>query len=224
MSAGAPLFDWRFAWATLPALRRALGVTLEAVAAGMTLALGLGLVWAVARRSAPRWIARAVGLWVELIRSTPLLIQLYFLYFVMPEAGVRMSALLTGILGLGLHYSTYTAEVYRAGIEAVPEGQWEAARALGLSGRRTWLAVILPQAIPRVIPALGNYLIAIFKDTPLLSAIAVAELLQTAKIIGAERFRYLEPLTLVGLIFLVLSLVSARGISALERRHVVRHA
>lgn len=224
MTAGAPIFDWHFAWNILPALLRALGVTLEAVVAGMAIALALGLIWAIVRRSAPRWIARAVWLWVELIRSTPLLIQLYFLYFVMPEVGLHMSALLTGILGLGLHYSTYAAEVYRAGIEAVPRGQWEAARSLGLSPRRTWRAVILPQAVPRVIPVLGNYFIAIFKDTPLLSAIAVTELLKTAKIIGAERFRYLEPLTLVGLIFLVLSLLSARGISALEKRHVVRHA
>lgn len=224
MGGSTQLFDWRFAWHILPTLLDALGVTLEAVVFGMAIALVLGLVWAVAKRSGPRPLKWAVHGLVEGVRSTPLLIQLYFLYFVLPEIGITLPALVTGILGLGLHYSTYTAEVYRAGIEAVPKGQWEAARALSLSPLRIWRSIIIPQAVPRVIPALGNYLVAIFKDTPLLSAIAVAELLKTAKIIGAERFRYLEPLTMVGVIFLILSLLAARGIRALELRHVVRHA
>lgn len=218
------LFDFGFALRILPALLSALWTTVLAVAVGMAVALVLGLVWAILRRAAPRPIAAATHTFVELIRSTPLLIQLYFLYFVLPESGVTLPALLTGVLGLGLHYSTYTAEVYRAGIEAVPRGQWEAATALGFSSRDTWRRIVIPQAIPRVLPALGNYLVAIFKDTPLLSAIAVPELLKTAKIIGAERFRYLEPLTLVGVLFLVLSLIAASGIRQLERRHVVRHS
>jgi len=153
-----------------------------------------------------------------------LLIQLYFLYFGLPAFGVSASPLLTGILGLGLHYSTYCSEVYRAGIEGVPRGQWEAARALGFRRLDTWRRVVLPQAIPPIVPALGNYLISMFKDSPLLAAITVTELLQTAKIIGAERFRYLEPLTLVGLLFLAVSLVASRGVRWLELRLVVRHA
>ena len=218
------IFDLRFAAEILPELLGALVVTVEAALLGTLLALVLGLVWAVVRRSRRYWMARPVRWIVDFIRSTPLLIQLYFLYFGLPAFGVSASPLLTGILGLGLHYSTYCSEVYRAGIEGVPRGQWEAARALGFRRLDTWRRVVLPQAIPPIVPALGNYLISMFKDSPLLAAITVTELLQTAKIIGAERFRYLEPLTLVGLLFLAVSLVASRGVRWLELRLVVRHA
>ena len=218
------IFDLRFAAEILPELLGALVVTVEAALLGTLLALVLGLAWAVVRRSRRYWMARPVRWIVDFIRSTPLLIQLYFLYFGLPAFGVSASPLLTGILGLGLHYSTYCSEVYRAGIEGVPRGQWEAARALGFRRLDTWRRVVLPQAIPPIVPALGNYLISMFKDSPLLAAITVTELLQTAKIIGAEGFRYLEPLTLVGLLFLAVSLVASRGVRWLELRLVVRHA
>src|SRR5207244_13501522 len=104
---------------------------------------------------------------------------------------------------------TYSTKVYRAGLINSPRGQWEASTALNLPTVKTFRDVIIPQAIPPVVPALGNYLVALFKDTPLLSAIAVLELMQTAKIIGSENFRYTEPITLVGLIFLLFSLVAA---------------
>jgi polar amino acid transport system permease protein len=117
---------------------------------------------------------------------------------------------------LGLHYSCFTAEVYRAGIEGVPAGQWDAARALDLSRYQTYRHVILPQAIPPILPALGNYLIAMFKDTPLLSAITVVEVLQQALNFGSEHFRYLEPLTVVGAMYLVLSLISGTLVHWLE--------
>lgn len=209
-------FDFDFAWEILPDLGSALVVTVEATLGGMVLALGLGLVWAVLRRSRRGWVSRPAGLVVEFVRSTPLLVQIYFLFYVLPETGLALSPLTTGVLALGLHYSAYAAEVYRAGIDSVPRGQWEAATALGFSRAHTWRTVVLPQAIPPVIPALGNYLVAMFKDTPLLAAITVLELLQTAKLIGAETFRYLEPLTLVGVMFLVLSLLSAAGIRRAE--------
>lgn len=213
------MFNWSYALEALPQLLGGLWITVQATLGGMALALVLGLLWAVLRRSAPALLAHGVRWTLELIRSTPLLVQLYFLFFVLPEVGPRLSPFATGVLALGLHYSAYTAEVYRAGIEAIPYSQWEAALALGLGRANTWFAVILPQAIPPIIPILGNYLIAMFKDTPLLAAITVTELLQVAKLMGAERFRYLEPLTLVGLLFLVVSLVSSQLIRALEKRY-----
>jgi polar amino acid transport system permease protein len=213
------MFDWDYALRIVPQLLSGLEVTLEATLGGMALALVLGLVWAVLRRAAPAVLAKAVHWGIELVRSTPLLVQLYFLFYVLPDLGLRLSPLATGVLGLGLHYSAYTAEVYRAGIEAVPRAQWEAALALSLGRTRTWLAIILPQAIPPVIPVLGNYLIAMFKDSPMLAAITVMEMLQVAKLIGSQSFRYLEPLTLVGLLFLAVSLVSSRLISALEKHY-----
>ena len=121
------------------------------------------------------------------------------------------------MVALGLHYGTYCSEVYRAGLANVPKGQWEASIALNLSTWTTFKNVVLPQAIPPVVPALGNYLVALFKETPLLSVIAVLELMQTAKILGSESFRYVEPITLVGAFFLVFSLVSAALIRRLER-------
>ena len=121
-----------------------------------------------------------------------------------------------GVLALGIHYGTYCSEVYRAGLANIPRGQWEASTALNLSGYHTFRDVIIPQAIPPIVPALGNYLVALFKETPLLSAIAVLELMQTAKILGSENFRYTEPITLVGLFFLVFSLVTAALIRQFE--------
>ncbi|MEQ8762350.1 MAG: ectoine/hydroxyectoine ABC transporter permease subunit EhuD [Planctomycetota bacterium] len=210
-------WDTDFAISILPELMRGLWVTIQAVALGMSIALVLGLGWALARRSPRRFLAWPASAFVEVVRSTPLLVQIYFLYYALPSIGLRLSAFPTGVLALGLHYSTYATEVYRAGIESVPRGQWEASRAVNLTRAETYRHVILPQAIPPVVPALGNYLIAMFKDTPMLSAITVLEILRRSQIIGKESFRFLEPLTIVGIAYLLLSLLSARLVSRLER-------
>lgn len=212
------LFDWGFAWEILPRLGQAALITIEATVIGFALAATLGLVLALLRRSRTWWISWPAAGFIEAVRSTPLLVQIYFMFFIFPEYGVSMPALVTGILGLGLHYSAYTSEVYRAGLDGVERGQWEAATALNLSPYRTYRDIVIPQALPPIVPALGNYLVGMFKETPLLSAIAVVEIMQTAKIIGSETFRYIEPITLVGLFFLGLSLLSAMGIRRLERR------
>lgn len=216
------IWNWEYAFSVLPEMLRAFGVTLQATIAGFILAVLLGLMWTMLRLAPLRSVARTAFWIVEFVRSTPLLIQLYFLYYVLPEYGVSLSPLAIGIVALGLHYSCYTAEVYRAGIEAIPKGQWEAARALNLSQATTWLRVILPQAIPPTFPMLGNYLIAMFKETPLLAAITVMEMLQTAKLIGAESFRYLEPLTITGAVFLVASLFASFAVRRLEARYAIR--
>ena len=211
------LWDWAYAWEVLPILAEASVITVKATLMGFVVALSVGLLFAIGRMVGPMWMRWTVGGVVEFIRSTPLLIQIFFLYYVMPEFGLTMSAMLTGVIALGLHYGTYCSEVYRAGLANVPKGQWEASIALNLSTWTTFKNVVLPQAIPPVVPALGNYLVALFKETPLLSVIAVLELMQTAKILGSESFRYVEPITLVGAFFLVFSLVSAALIRRLER-------
>ena len=213
-----PIFDWSFALEILPTLGSALIITIQATVLGMLVAVTLGLVLAMLRRSRLRIVSLPTAFVIEFVRSTPLLVQMYFLFYVLPLTGAQMSPLTTGIVALGLHYAAYCAEVYRAGIEAVPRGQWEAATALNMSRWRTAIGVVLPQAIPPVVPALGNYLVAMFKDTPLLSAITVVELLQQSKMIGSATFRYTEPLTLVGLLFLALSLVAAWGVRGMEAR------
>lgn len=212
------LFDWSYTLEILPALLRAAVVTVEATLLGFVLAATLGLGLALLRMSPHRPISMATTSLVEFIRSTPLLIQIFFLFFVFPRFGITLSAFAAGTIALGLHYGAYCSEVYRAGLDGVPRGQWEASIALNLSPYHTLRDVIIPQAIPPVVPALGNYLVALFKETPLLSAIAVLELMQTAKNLGSESFRYTEPITLVGLFFLVMSLFSAGLIRLVERR------
>jgi polar amino acid transport system permease protein len=211
------LWDWSYAFEILPILARASIVTVEATILGFLLAATIGLVLAILRMSRSGWIAIPVAGFIEFIRSTPLLIQIFFIFFVFPEFGLTLSAMTAGVLALGLHYGTYCSEVYRSGLANVARGQWEASTALNLSGYHTFRDIIIPQAIPPIVPALGNYLVALFKETPLLSAIAVLELMQTAKILGSENFRYTEPITLVGLFFLVFSLVTAALIRQLER-------
>jgi polar amino acid transport system permease protein len=212
------LWDWDYVWQVLPALGAASLVTIQAALAGYGFALVLGLLLTLGRRSQRKPVSWSLSGFVEFVRSTPLLVQLYFLYYGMPHLGVQLSPLSTGILALGLHYSTYLSEVFRSGIDNVPRGQWEAASALGLSRYRRMRYIILPQAIRPIVPALGNYLIAIFKDTPLLASIAIVELLQTAKSLGSESFRYFEPLTIVGLLYILFSLISSRGIRWVELR------
>ncbi|HTN98499.1 MAG TPA: ectoine/hydroxyectoine ABC transporter permease subunit EhuD [Nordella sp.] len=210
------MWDWSFTFEILPVLAKAALISIEATLLGFVLAAGLGLALALLRIAFP-WTAWPISVLVELIRSTPLLIQIFFLYFVFPSFGVTLDAFTAGVLALGIHYAAYCSEVYRSGFDNIPRGQWEASIALNLSPWTTFRDIIIPQAIPPIVPALGNYLVALFKETPLLSAIAVLELMQTAKIIGSETFRYTEPITLVGLFFLAMSLVSAAFIRAAER-------
>jgi polar amino acid transport system permease protein len=212
-------WDWDFVRQILPTLLAGLKLTLLISLAAAIVAAILGLVFAIARRSAVRAIALPVRALVAFIRGTPLLVQLYFIFYVLPDLGILLSPLAAGVIGMGLHYATYTAEVYRAGIENVPRGQWEAARATNLTQRQTWVQVIIPQAVPPMIPALANYLIAMFKETPLLSAITVLELMNQAKSVANSSYRYIEPMTLVGVFFLAMSLVSVVILRWLEHRY-----
>ncbi|CDN58140.1 Ectoine/hydroxyectoine ABC transporter, permease protein EhuD (plasmid) [Neorhizobium galegae bv. officinalis bv. officinalis str. HAMBI 1141] len=212
-------WDWDFVWQIMPTLLEGFKITLLATVLGAAVAAVVGLGLAIVRRSSITAVSRTVGFVSEFIRGTPLLVQLYFIFYVLPDIGIRLSPLVAGVIGIGVHYATYTAEVYRAGIENVPRGQWEAAKAANLTTRQAWIHVILPQAVPPMIPALANYFIAMFKETPLLSAITVLELMNQAKSIANSNYRYIEPMTLVGVFFLVVSLISVLGLRWLEERY-----
>ena len=194
-------------------------ITLQALAIGTLIAFTLGLFWALAQRSHVTWIRVPVVAFTEFVRNTPLLVQLFFLFYVVPEWGPSMSPLATGIVGLGLHYSTYTAEVYRAGIDGVPAGQWEAATALNLPRMHTWRAVILPQAIRRVVPALGNYVVAMLKDSPMIAVIGALDMLGEARAFSNETFTS-EALTVVGVAFILIAYPASLLMRYLERRLV----
>ena len=198
-------------------------MTVQATFVGALLAYVIGLFIAILKMSKIAFV-RMVTYWTtEFIRRTPpLLVQLYFLFYVLPDVGIFLSPFFAGVVGLGLHFSTYTSEVFRAGIENVPKGQWDAARALNYSPVQTWKDVILPQAIPPMIPPLANYLIVMFKETPLLAAITVVELFNAANIYSNSHYKYLEPMTLVGLFFLLVSVPSAIAAIRLERRFSTR--
>jgi len=214
------MFDWKwdFVWEILPRLLVATGNTLLAAGAGYAIALVLGLVFALAQRT-PYWaLTFVVREFVEFIRSTPLLLQIFFVFYVGPQFGLRLSPWTSGMIAIGLHYACYLSEVYRGGIESVPRGQWEAATALNMTITQKYRRVIIPQAIPTALSGMGNYLVGILKDTPMLSVIGVAELIHVANAIGSEHYRFLEPITMVGIIFLAISLPAAGLIRLLEGR------
>ncbi|MFC5998978.1 ectoine/hydroxyectoine ABC transporter permease subunit EhuD [Quadrisphaera sp. GCM10027208] len=209
------IWSWERAAEVLPMLLESfVEVTLLATVVGSAIAAVLGLVVAVMRRSAPALVAKPVHAVMEFIRMTPIVIQLLFVYYTFPT----WPPLWIGIGVLGVHYATYMAEVYRSGIDAVPKGQWEAATALSLPRRRTWVRVVIPQALRTTLPALGTWVISMFKDTPFLIVISVLEMVARAELYGSRTFVYIEAFTLAGLIFLAASYPTSVGLRKLEAR------
>lgn len=211
-------WDWNYVAEIMPRMLRGLELTVIATLLTFALAATLGLVFALLKRSRRRIVSKPAFAGTEFVRRTPELVQLYFIFYVLPDAGITLPALTAGVLGLGIHYATYASEIYRAAIDSVPRGQWDAATALSLPRVRTWRTVVLPQAIPNVLPALGSLLILMFKQTALLAAITVQELLATGQQIGSETFNYVEPLILAGFLYLVISYTASLGVRSLERR------
>lgn len=223
-------WDWNIAQEAFPDLLKAfLQVTLVVTVVASILSAILGLVWAIALRELPVLLSRALGFLLGVIRMTPLPLQLLIVtYGIVTPRGwlahldgpdqLRHRLMIVGIVVFAVHYSTYMAESYRAGIESLPKGQWEAATALSLPQSRTWRAVVIPQALRATLPSLGNWAIAMFKDTPYLLAISVAEMVSEAKRIGGENFSYLEAFTIAGLIFLVASYPTAILMRRLENK------
>lgn len=206
-----------------PRLLEGLWGTVKATMLGMVLALLLGLIVAVIRYLKIPVISSLFTFYVLFVRGTPLLVQAYAAFYILPSYGITLSAFVTGVIVLGVNYSAYTAEVYRSGIEGLPTGQWEAATALSLPRSRTWSKIVLPQAVKSIIPVLGNYWIQLFKDSAILAAITYPELLLAAKSIGSSDFRYLEPFTIAGLMYLVVSYTASLFVKAMERRYVPTH-
>ncbi len=208
--------DW--SWETtkdvLPVLLKGFETTLLVTVIGSAVAIVLGLLVAVIQQTGFRPVTWPLGFVFTFIRSTPLVVQLTAVYVGLPG----LQPLYIGIIVIGVHYATYQSEAFRAGIDAVPVHQWEACTALSLPRSRTWRAVILPQALRRVVPALGNNIVAMFKDTPFLSVITVGEMVRAAQIYGSDNFRYMEAFTLAGLIFLAASYPTSLLIRRLEAR------
>ncbi|MDO5745034.1 MAG: ectoine/hydroxyectoine ABC transporter permease subunit EhuD [Micrococcaceae bacterium] len=208
-------WSWDSTWEVLPELLTAfLKITLVVTVLSTIIAAVLGLAIAMTIRMAPKPISVAVKWIANFIRMTPIVVQLLFAYY----AFLSLDGVTIGVIIFGIHYSTYMSEVYRAGIDSVPKGQWEATTALSMSTGRTWMAVIIPQAVRATVPALGNYAVSMFKDTPFLLVIGVVELVNAGLIFGGNTYRYVEPLTLIGIIFLLASYPTSLLIGRLEKR------
>lgn len=214
-------WSWHTFFDALPLILKGLKITIALTIACFIFALVFGFVWTFLRRIPIKPIQWVVIWTLEFIRSTPPLVQLFFIYYsfpMLPVIGMTLSPFTSAVLGLGLHFSTYISEVYRSGIEGVEEGQWEAATSLNFSTVKKWTKIILPQALPPTIPMLGNYLIILFKEVPLASTIGVVGILRIANNYGADTWNYVEPLTIVAILFLLLSYPSALLINKLEKK------
>ncbi|HLS59982.1 MAG TPA: ectoine/hydroxyectoine ABC transporter permease subunit EhuD [Virgibacillus sp.] len=214
-------WSWDVFLDAFPLIIKGLNITIGLTIACFVFALLFGFVWTFLRRIPIKPIQWIV-IWVmEFIRSTPPLVQLFFIYYafpMVPVVGMTLSPFTSAVLGLGIHFSTYISEVYRSGIDGVSKGQWEAAKAMNFSTSKKWTKIILPQALPPTIPMLGNYLIIMFKEVPLASTIGVVGILRIANNYGAKTWDYVEPLTIVAILFLLLSYPSAILISKLEKK------
>jgi polar amino acid transport system permease protein len=209
-------FDLAFAASSLPTILGAIGTTLTVALVSCIGAAAIGFLFEMVRR-AGGIAGLTVGFVIDFIRSTPVLAWLYFLYFVLPFYGVRLGSMTVGVMGLSLYYSGYLAEVFKAGIDAIPKGQPEAARALSLRRRDAVIYVIVPQMLRNIAAPLGNYFVSILKATPYLAVLAVPEMLGRAFDIASETYRYAEPLSVAAFIFLALALVISQGVKQLER-------
>lgn len=212
------IFDPEFAWSIVPDLFDGLLVTVQVVILGFALATLIGLLLAIAQRSRSISVRRLSSAYLSFFRNTPLMVQLYVLFFALPLAGITLPAMSTGVIGLCLYYGSYIAEGFRGAIEGVPAGQWEAARALDFDATTTWHRIVLPQALKPMVPVLGNYLIGMFKETPLLAVISIPELFQAAKQIAGMSYRYNEPYTVMALMFLAISIPTSLLFKYFERR------
>jgi polar amino acid transport system permease protein len=211
------LFNPQVAVENIGPLLGGLLLTVELTFVVITLSLVCALVVALAgmSRLAPlRWLVKA---YIEVMRGTPLLLQLIYVYYVLPEIGIRLNAFTAGVLALTLNYSAYISEVYRSGIQAIAKGQHDAAAALGMTRALAMRRIILPQAIRIVVPALGNYFIGLFKDTALCSAVSIQELVFTAQVHAALNFQYFTLYTVVAAMYFLVSFPAARLVGYLER-------
>lgn len=193
-------------------------VTVFVTCAAMAVALVVGLVLALARIDKRRWYLNLPAqLYIEVFRGTPLLLQIYYIFFVLPVVGIRLDAIPAAVIGLGFNYAAYLSEVYRAGLEAVGKGQREAAQALGMSFPVMMRLVVLPQAIRIIIPPLGNHFIGLFKDTALVSTIGVVDLLFAAKLSASISFQYFNVFTAAMIVYLAICYPAGVGVRRLEK-------
>ncbi|MDR3354471.1 MAG: ABC transporter substrate-binding protein/permease [Synergistaceae bacterium] len=202
----------------LPDFARAAVITMEVSITAMLIAILLGLALAITRVFAPKWAALSAAAFVEFMRGTPVLIQLFFIFYGLPNVGIKLSPFWAGAVGLGLNYAAYEAEIYRAGLFAIPSTQWEAALALGMTRLQAMREVILPQAMRVVIPPITNDFISLLKDSSLVSIITMVDLTKAYGQLAATYYDYFGPGIMVAFIYLLIGLPFVKFSRYAERR------
>jgi putative glutamine transport system permease protein len=211
--------DWSVLGENAGALAQGLLITLEVSALALMLALALGVIVATLR-AAPSPVLRRIGTaYVEFLRNIPLLVQLFFLFFALPSIGIRLDAFLCGVLALGVYTSAFVAEAIRSGIAAVPSGQLEAGLSSGMGYATTMRLIVLPQAIAKTIPPLGNTTLNLIKNSSLVSTVSVLDVLGTANLLGARSFQYVPMFVGAAICYLILTLPTAFAVNLLEKRY-----
>lgn len=211
-------FDWGAIRSGLPYLLQGAGLTVFIAGVAMFLALVVGMAMAILSQVPARLVRGLVRGYVEVFRNTPLLIQIFIVYFGLPQLGLRLSPFLSGLSALVLYTAAYNTEIFRAGLEAVPKGQHEAARSTGLSAMQTLRHVIVPQAVRISFPALGNNLVSLVKNTSLVSVIGMVDLMFVANDISFNNFRTFEIYSTTAVLYVLLVLGLTRVLNATERR------
>ena len=211
------LFNLDVAIANIGPLLSGLLLTIELTLIVIVLSLVWGLMVALGRMYGPAPLRWTLASYVEVMRGTPFLLQLIYIYYVLPEIGIRLDSFTASVIGLTLNYSAYMSAVYRSGIQAIGRGQTDAAAALGMTRATALRRIVLPQAIRIVIPALGNFFISLFKDTAICSAVSVHEVLFTAQVIAARNFQYFTLYTVAGALYLAVGFPAARLVDYLEK-------
>lgn len=202
----------------LPILLQGAVVTVQVTVLSFLLSTVLGLGLALLKLSPNRALSWTGGTIINLIRGLPIIVQLFYIYFVLPDMGIQLTAFQAGVIGLGIAYSAYQAENFRAGIEAVDPGQREAAQAMGMQPAMLMRRIILPQAFRIALPPYGNTLVMMLKDSSLVSTITVAEMTRAGQLIASSTFQNMTVYTLVALLYLLMSLPLVWGLRRIERR------
>jgi His/Glu/Gln/Arg/opine family amino acid ABC transporter permease subunit len=217
------VFDVRLIVESIPFLLKGAVYTIQVSVLAIVFGLGLGWILGLIAVSGVRWLRAIAWGYVQFIRGTPLLVQIFLIYFGLPALGINIPPYWSGVIALGLNSAGFQAEIVRAGIESIDRGQTEAARSIGMSGVQTLLFILVPQTIRRVIPPLTNELITLTKSSSLLSAIAVLELTHAGQAIIARTFAPFEIYAAVAVLYLILIAILSRGSAILERRVFVNY-
>ncbi len=202
----------------LPSLLQGAEITITVSLLAFGLALIFGLLTGIARISRIAPLRAVAAFYIQFIRGTPLLLQLFVIYYVLPYVGITLTPFISGAIGLTMNYAAYMAEVFRSGIQAIPKGQWEAGSSVGMSRRLLMRRIILPQAIRIIIPSLGKFFVSIFKDSALVSVITMKDLMFSGELLASATYKHFEIFTEVAVIYFLISYPTAKFVEWIEAK------